>query len=123
DDLHRADLRGTRQCAGGERGPERVEAIEPVRQLAADIRYQMHDVGGAFDDQALGDRHRPDLRHPPDIIATEIDEHDAPGDRLRVRTQLALELQVLPFFGSPRPRACDRPHRQLSTLETYHHFR
>src|SRR4029453_3559971 len=69
-----------------------VKAIEPVTQGAAHVRYEMHDVGVAFDHQTVGDRDTAHPRDTSDIVASQIDQHDVLGNLLGIGLELLLEL-------------------------------
>jgi len=70
----------------------------------------VHDLGIAFHLHVLVGLHRSVLGHPPDVVATEIDEHDVLGALFLVGPELLFELPILVGASPPRPRARDRPH-------------
>jgi hypothetical protein len=65
DDLHGADLGRAGDGAGGEAGEERGEGVVVLRELALDVRDDVHDVGVALDHELLGRRDRADAATRP----------------------------------------------------------
>src|SRR3989442_14254619 len=84
DDLHGGDLRRAGERAGGKGGAEGVEAVAPGRQLAADVRDEVHHVRVALDPEALRDLDAPRPGHPADVVAPEVEEHDVLGALLGI---------------------------------------
>ena len=117
DELHRPDLRGAGEGAGREDGPERVEGVEVRPEPPLDVAHEMEDVAVLLDLHVLADRHRAGPRHPPEVVAPEVDEHDVLGPLLGIALELLGEDRVLLGVGAAGSRAGDRVGRQLVAVE------
>ena len=83
----------------------------------------MHHVAEPLDDEALGHLHRPQRRHPPDVVAAEVEQHQMFGTLLRVGQQFRLQRLVF-LIGRPAPpRARQRPDRHHAIAQPHQHLR
>ena len=82
----------------------------------------MLHVRVALDGEQIRDPYAPELRHAPDVVASQIDEHQVLGPLLLVRQQGAAERLVLFRRPAARPGARDGAHRHLPLLHPYQHL-
>ena len=80
----------------------------------------MHDVAVTFDRHQLVDTLGSELRHPADVVAGEIDEHDVLGSLLGVLDELSLEPPVLLVGGTAPPGAGDGARHDAPTEQLHH---
>ncbi len=82
----------------------------------------MHHVRIVLDRHVVGDAHRADLRHAPDVVAAEIHQHHVLGALFRVRQQLLGERRVFVGRLAARARAGDRPQCDVAVLKPHQDF-
>src|SRR5215207_6546579 len=95
DDLHRPDLRRTRDRAGGKARSQRIEGVMAGPDLSLDVGDDMHHMAVALDEKLVRDAHRPDGSDTADIVAAEVEQHEVLGDLLGVFEQRRLMGEVL----------------------------
>ena len=76
----------------------------------------MHHVRVALDRHLLGDLDATDGRHPANVVASQIEQHDVLGDLLRIGEHLGGQCFVRLSAGTARPGAGDRPQRDYLAL-------
>ena len=91
----------------GKVAANRSNASMPGANLAVHAAHDMHDVAVALDHAVGIDAHRPGGRHPAQIVARQIDQHDVLGVLLGIGEQDPLELQIPVAIGAARARARD----------------
>ena len=64
--------------------------------------------------------HGAELRHPADIVAGQVDEHDVLGDLLRVLAQLARHPPVVVVGAAAAAGAGDGPGDDPAVEELHH---
>src|SRR5680860_1817153 len=114
DDLHGAHLRGARNSARRKARHQRIDRVEFRIEFPFDIGNDVHHLTVIFQEEAVGDAHAADLRHAPDIVAAEIEQHQMLGALLGVGEQLLGERFVFVRRGTARPRAGDGPDGDLA---------
>ena len=107
DDLHGADLGRAGDGAGGEGGAQHVEGVQSRAQFADDVGDDVHDVGVALDDHALGEAHGADAGDAADVVAAQVDEHQVLGQFLGIGEQFLLQGAVLGLGGAATTGAGD----------------
>ena len=117
DDLHRADLGRARERARRQHRAQRVGRVDARAQRARDARDDVHDVRVRLDGHEGVDRDRPVLADAPEVVAPEVDEHDVLGALLLVGEQPLGDAGVLGRVGAARPRARDRPRRDVPAAD------
>ncbi len=70
-------------------------------ELACHVRYQMHDMGVALYPHQLIYPDPSNLRHPPQIIPSQIDQHDMLGLFFLIIHEFPFQSLVLFFRGPP----------------------
>ena len=123
DDLHRAHLWGARDRAGGEARRQRIDEVVLRIELAHDVRDDVHDVGIVFEEELVGDLHGADLRHPADIVAAEVEQHQVLGQFLGVAQQLVGQFLVAGRRRAALAGAGDGADRDLALLDLDQDFR
>src|SRR5918997_1429574 len=118
-DLHRPDLGRPRDGPGRKRRRQGVERREVLPQIPLHGRDDVHDVGVALDLHEALEFHGPDLAHPPEVVAAEVNEHDVLGPLLLVGEQLFGEPRVLLWRPAPRAGARDRAGHHPSALDAH----
>ena len=116
DELHRPDLRGARQGAGREHGPQRVERIELRAEARLDVRHEVEDVAVALDLHVLADADRAGARDPAEVVPPEVDQHHVLGALLRIALELLGQQRILVGVDAARPGPGDRVGRQPVAL-------
>ncbi len=71
----------------------------------------------ALDRHERGKPHAAELRHPADVVPSEIHQHQVLGTLLRVGGQLGRECRVLLRRGAARAGPGDRPEGDLTILD------
>src|SRR5947209_2727657 len=79
DDLHRAYLGLLRHRARRETGFEHIQRVVPVAQPPPHLAHEVLDVRVALDGEQVRHPHGPELRHAPDVVASQVDEHQVLG--------------------------------------------
>ena len=77
----------------------------------------MHDLAVALDHEALGHLDRARRRHPADVVATEVQQHEVLGPLLGIGQQLGLEGAVLGRGLAAGAGARQRPDGDAAVLE------
>ena len=85
---HGADLGRAGHRARGKACGERRHGVELRAQAAPDLAHQVHDVRVPLDGHERGEPHRPELRHPPDVVPAQVHQHQVLGPLLGVGRQL-----------------------------------
>ena len=80
-------------------------------------------MGVALDRHFVGEFDGTDLADPADVVAPQVDQHQMLGDLLGIGQQLLLQRLVLLRRRTTRPRAGDRPHGHLATLQPRQNLR
>ena len=88
-------------------------AATPRRSVPETLRDDVHDVAVGLDRHERVDVHRPVLAHPPEVVASEVDEHDVLGALLLVGQQTLGDHRVLGGVGAARARPGDGPRRDV----------
>ncbi|MNC85698.1 hypothetical protein D3C83_13090 [compost metagenome] len=101
---------------------QHVDRAQTRFYFCLDVRNDVHHVRIAFDHHLLGHVHGAGLRHAPDIVAPEIDQHDVLGAFLRVGQQLIGEGGVFRRRCAAPPGAGDGAHRDGVAFETHQDF-
>ena len=70
------------------------------------MRHQVHHMGVALHIHDLGNLNSARLRHPPDVVSPQIEQHDVLGTFLLVPSEILL--QSLVFCSISPPGACSR---------------
>ena len=90
---------------------------------AVDRRHEVHDVRVALERHVLRHAHRAVFADAPEVVASEIDEHDVLGAFLLVALQLFGQPQILFVVRAARPRAGNRVRLHAPSLDTHEHLR
>jgi len=88
-------------------------------QLAVHLAHQMEHVGVPLHDHEIGNPHAAESCHPPNVVPSEIDEHEMLGAFLLVGQQLARQPRVRFSASTARPRPGDRPHRHAAVTKPH----
>ena len=108
----------------GKAGRKRIERVVFRRELALDVRDDVHHVAVALDEELVGHLHGADLGDAADIVAAEIEQHQVLGALLRIGEQLAPRRPCPRAGSSPRgTRAGDRAHRDGAVAHAHQDFR
>jgi hypothetical protein len=102
---------------------QRIHRIQPVADIAFDIGDQMHHMAVAFDEEAVGDRHRAGLGDAADIVAAQIDQHQMLGAFLGIGHQIFGQRLVFLRRLAARAGASDGADRDLAAAQPHQHFR
>ncbi len=109
DDLHRPNLRRPREGPRGQRRPQHVHRVDVLAQGARHLADDVQHVRVGLDDHQLVDRDRAVLADPPEVVATQVDQHHVLGALLGVGDQPLGEAAVLLGACAARIGAGDRP--------------
>ncbi len=91
----------------------------PSASAPVDVRDDVHHVAVALDDELLVGVDRADPRHPADVVAAEVEQHQVLGALLGVGQQLGLERRVLGRGRAARPGAGDRADGDHAVLDPH----
>ena len=119
NDLHRPDLRRTRDRAGGKAGCQGVKGVMTWPDIALDVGNDMHNVAVAFDEEAIGDVDAADGRDVADIVTAKIEQHEVFGEFLGIVQERCRQRIVLGLGLAPRTRAGDRSNGDLALAQTH----
>ena len=122
DDFHRPNLGRAGQRAGRKGRFEYIDGIEPLAKLPGDIGDNVHHMRILFDSHFVGDLDRANARHPADVVAPKINQHQVFGQLLRVGQQLDRQCRVLLVVFTAPASAGDRAHRDLPLLQPHQIF-
>ncbi|MNP37327.1 hypothetical protein D3C76_1307690 [compost metagenome] len=122
DDLHRADLRRARQGAGRQNRAQCIHRRQAFTQLPGDVGHDVHHIGVSLDHHLLGQPHAPRRRHPADVVAAQVDQHQVLGDFFLVRQQVIFQSPVGFFVRTARACSGNRSHRDQVVFDPHQHL-
>ena len=110
DEFHRADLGRAGDGPGREARREHVRRSPVVGDGAGDGRDEVHHAREPLDRRVALHFDGPDAAGPPEVVPSEIDEHEVFGPLLRVGDEFGFERGVLLGCRAPPPRPSDGQH-------------
>ena len=91
-------------------------------KTANDVGNDVHDVAVALDEELAGDLNGADLRHPANVVAAEVQQHQVFGPLLGVFEQ-SLGKRLIFCLGRPARRcSCNGPDRHFIVAHAYQDF-
>src|SRR5215207_3982120 len=122
DDFHSPHLRRTRDRAGRKAGDQRAERVEARIEPPLDIRDDVHDLTVALKKKAVRYFYGPMGRYPPDVVAAEVEQHEALGPLLGIGEKLLAKTAVLGWRRAAWAGAGDRPDRHRALAHPHQDF-
>jgi len=86
------------------------------------VADQVHDVRITLDGHELGDLDRAERRDAPDVVPSEVNEHDVLGALLGVGQQRLGDRLVLGLGDTSRTRPRERAHVDAAVLQAHQHL-
>ena len=123
DDLHCPHLRRPGEGASWEAGQGGVQRGAPLGQSSADCSFQVHDVAVAVDLHELVDGDAAGFTDTPQVVASEIHQHQMLSTLLRIRQQFGGQLPVLYLGAAPWSRTGDGPGGGHAVLDRHESLR
>ena len=105
DKLHGPDLGRPGDGPAREQGTEHVGQLHVRAQFGSDARRHLVNRAIGLDGEEVRHLHRPDPRHPREIVAQEIDDHEIFRTLLFVHGEPSLEARILARRAPSRGRA------------------
>ena len=91
-------------------------------EIALDIGNDVHHLAVEFEDELVGDLDAADPRHPADIVAAEIEQHQVFGALLLVLEQFLGKRFVLSRRGTAASRAGNGSDGDLAITDPDQNF-
>ncbi len=83
----------------------------------------MHHMGIALDDHQVRDLHGADFGHPPQVVSTQVDQHQVFRSLLRVMQQFVRQLSIFLLGLATRFGPGDGAQRGDIVFKTHHGLR
>ncbi len=83
----------------------------------------MHHMAVPLEGHEFVGPHRAELRHPPDVVSSEIDKHDMLGAFLGMLDEFSGKTPIVIVVDTTLSGSSDRPAHHLITPNLHHRFR